>query len=124
MNVHDATFHQLQAALSGDADRPASPEEAAEQFEEVLVRQFVRQMTDGLFDASLTGDGGPQWMNGYSRTQQEALTDALTKHLVESGTLRLKDMLLRQWQPPEEAPAEEAPTSLDRSLAADNTHGD
>ncbi|GIV61752.1 MAG: hypothetical protein KatS3mg044_0618 [Rhodothermaceae bacterium] len=77
--------------------RPSSPEEAAKQFEEVLVRQFVKTLTDGLFKTGLAGEGGPGWMSSYQQTQRDVLTDVLTKHLVDQGTLRLSDLLTRQW---------------------------
>ncbi|MDX1532422.1 MAG: peptidoglycan hydrolase [Rhodothermales bacterium] len=79
----------------GAARRPASPEEAAEQFEAVLVRQFVQAMTKELFQGSLADEGGVS--SGYADQQRDVLTDALTEHLVDAGTLRLRDLLLRQW---------------------------
>ena len=85
-------------AVPADSRRPATPEEAAEQFEELLVRQFVEVMTKGMFDASLAGDDGPGWMNSQRDTQRGVMTDVLTQHLVESGALRLSEMLLRQWR--------------------------
>ncbi|WP_457651498.1 peptidoglycan hydrolase [Rhodocaloribacter sp.] len=80
-----------------DFRRAKTPEEAAKQFEEILARQFVKTMTDGLFKTSLAGEDGPGWMESYQNTQRDVLTDELTKHLVRSGTLRLSDLLLRQW---------------------------
>ncbi len=80
-----------------DNRRPRSKAEAARQFEEVLVRQFVKTMTDGLFKTSLAGEDGPGWMEGYQQTQRDVLTDELTRHLVERGALHLSDQLLRQW---------------------------
>ena len=75
-----------------------TPEEAAKQFEAILVRQFVTAMTDGLFQASLSGEEGPGWMKGQQDMQRDVMTDVLTDHLVESGALRISDLLLRQWQ--------------------------
>lgn len=77
--------------------KPQNEEEAARQFEEVLVRHLVSSMTENLFKQSLSGEDGPQWMSGYAETQRDVLTDALTDHLIESGTLKLSDMMLRQW---------------------------
>lgn len=85
-----------------------TPEAAAQQFEEVLVRQFVRTMTDGLFDSKLTGESGPSWMGAYGDMQQDALVDNLTKHLVDGGALRIRELLLRQWQRTGEMPADAA----------------
>ncbi len=85
--------------LSADTKRGAkTPEEAAKQFEAILVRQFVTVMTDGLFKTSLSGDDGPGWMKSQQDVQRDIMTDGLTNHLVESGVLRISDMLLRQWQ--------------------------
>ena len=100
-------------APSGDARKADSPEEAARQFEAVLVRQFVQVMTDGLFEDNLAGEGGPGWMKSQQDTQREVMTDVLTQHLVESRSFRIADLLMKRWQPagavPEatpEAPAE------------------
>lgn len=76
-------------------DKPRTKAEAAEQFEAVLVRQFVQAMTKDLFKQSLSGDGG--MASGHVDTQRDVLTDALTDHLVSSGALSLSDLLLRQW---------------------------
>ena len=62
------------------------------------MRQFVTTMTDGLFESSLSGDEGPGWMKSQHDTQRDVMTDVLTEHLVESGALRIADLLLRQWQ--------------------------
>jgi Rod binding domain-containing protein len=82
------------AAAPSDA-KPRTTEEAAEQFEAVFVRQFVQVMTKGLFDRSLAGDDA--LADGQADMQRDILTDTLTDHLVESGALRLSDLLLRQW---------------------------
>ena len=95
--------------LSADTKRGAkTPEEAAKQFEAILVRQFVTVMTDGLFKASLSGDEGPGWMKSQQDAQRDIMTDVLTDHLVESGVLRISDLLLRQWQRNE---AQDPPTA-------------
>lgn len=85
--------------------RATTPDEAARQFEAILVRQFVATMTDNLFTASLTGEEGPGWMKGQQDTQRDVLTDVLTQHLVASGTLRIADMLVRRWHHPATEPA-------------------
>lgn len=77
--------------------RPESRAEAARQFEEVLIRQFVEVMTKNLFKGGLSGDDGPGWMQGQQDMQRDMLTDTLTKHIADSGTLRLSDLLQRQW---------------------------
>ncbi len=102
------------APRSSDAlNRARTPEEAAKQFEEILARQFVKTMTDGLFKTSLAGKDAPGWMETYQNTQRDVLADELTKHLVQSGTLRLSDLLLRQWTGAEASPDESTP---DRTL--------
>lgn len=78
-----------------DAAKPRTKEEAAEQFEAIFVKQFVQTMTKGLFDSSLAGEGALS--GGQADMQRDILTDTLTDHLVESGALRLRDLLLRQW---------------------------
>ena len=90
---------RVQAAPEAGSTRrkPATPEEAARQFEAVLVRQFVSTMTKGLFDASLSGEDGPGWMASQQDAQRDIMNDVLTDHLVESGAFRLSDLLLRQW---------------------------
>lgn len=85
--------------------RAERPEEAARQFEEVFVRQFVQTMTDGLFKARLTGEDGPNWMESQSDLQRSTLADVLTRHLVERGHFGIADHVLRQWgrvTPPDE----------------------
>ena len=102
--------HNLQAAAAAgskaaaanpgagmDPRRATSPLEAAKQFEEVLVREFVRTMTKDLFSGSLAGEGGAGWVKAQGEHQADALNDVLTKHLVESGTLGITDMLLQKW---------------------------
>ncbi len=86
---------QLQSAAS--PDRPGNPEEAAAQFEKVLVRQFVEVMTNDLMSSSMAGENGPGWMNSQRDSQRDHLTDILTDHLVESGTLDIREMLLKRW---------------------------
>ena len=82
----------------GPAARAATTkEEAARQFESVLVRQFVEVMTKKMFDAPLSGEGGPGWMNSQRDTQRDIMTDVLTDHLVDAGALQLSDLLLRKW---------------------------
>lgn len=91
--------------------KPRTPEEAARQFEEVLVRQFVQTMTKDLFKDHLSGEDGPGWMDSHAQAQRDVLADVLAKHLVEHGTLGIRDLMLRHWQQrfPDPMPAEEAP---------------
>ena len=81
------------ARASAGPDRDArSPEEAARQFESVLVRQFVEVMTKDLFDGE--GEG---MLTGQADLQRDTLTDTLTDHLVESGTFGIADLMIAQW---------------------------
>lgn len=104
MTVSSLSAQALSASTPRDKAR--TPEEAAEQFEAVLVRQFVEAMTDGLFDNEASGA-----MRAQVDAQRDAMTTALTDELVESGALRFRDLLLRQWGEPgaSEAPAAPAP---------------
>lgn len=72
--------------------------EAAQQFEDVLVRQFVQVMTDSMFSAGLTGADGPRWMEGQREQQRDAMTDVLTHQLVEADVLPFSELLVRQWK--------------------------
>ena len=93
-----AAAQQQAAPQPSPADRaPTTKEEAARQFESVLVRQFVEVMTKKMFDAPLSGKDGPGWMNSQRDTQRDMMTDVLTDHLVDSGALQLSDLLLRKW---------------------------
>lgn len=93
------------APFSGSRTQ-ATPEETARQFEEVLIREFVKVMTKDLFKANLQGEDGPGWVDSYNDTQRDIMTDTLTKHLVEQGQLGISELLLRKWgvQSPSDEP--------------------
>ncbi len=93
--------------------RPSQADKAAHQFEEVLVKQFVQTMTKELFEPM---EGGPGWMGSQADLQREALADVLTSHLVESGALRVGDLVRRQWAP-EVTPEIKAPLPIDTPVA-------
>ena len=78
--------------------QPHTPEEAAQQFEEILLRQFVQVLTRNLFRESLTGNEAPGWLGSYRDTQRDVLTDVLARHLAEQGRLGIAELLLRQWR--------------------------
>jgi len=91
----------LRQATSMSTDAPTSAEDAREvarEFETVLVKQFVSELTKQMFNDSLAGDDGPGWMNSQKDQQRDQLTDMLTNHLVEAGAFKLDDLLLRQWK--------------------------
>lgn len=79
-------------------EKPRTPEDAARQFEEILIQQMVREMTRGLFETSLAGDDAPQWMGAYGDMQSEMLAAELARQLAASGRLGISEMLLKQWQ--------------------------
>jgi Rod binding domain-containing protein len=81
----------------GKNGMPENPVEAARQFEEVLVREFVKTMTKDIFSSGLSGDEGAGWVKAQGDAQGDALADALTKHLVDSGTLGISEMLMKKW---------------------------
>jgi Rod binding domain-containing protein len=81
---------------------PSSAERAADQFEEVLVKQFVQTMTKGLFKPM---EGGPGWMGSQADQQRDALADVLTRHLVDSGAMGIGDLVRRRWETPDAAPS-------------------
>lgn len=94
----DTLHAQIPVDTGGITRKPQNLEDAARQFEEILARQLVRSMTDGLFKSDLSGEDGPAWMDGYNDTQRDLLTNVLADHLVQSGKLKLSDMLLRRWE--------------------------
>lgn len=93
-------LNALQPSVSStwDAQKPKSLEEVADQFEEILTRQFVDVMTKDLFGKGLSGENGPSWMKGQGDIQRDTLADVLTTHLVDQGTLGISELLQRQWQ--------------------------
>lgn len=91
-------------------DPPDTPEEAAQAFEKVLVRRFVKTMTDNMFKTTLSGEDGPSWMKSQRGQQRDVLTDVLADHIVDANTLGLADMLLRDWgMAPEDGEASSPP---------------
>lgn len=100
------TLPALQRDASAPPEPPSRMDEAARGFEEVFVRQFVSEMTKGLFKSSLAGDNGPSWMSAQQDLQRDTLTDTLTRHLTDSGHIGIADMLRRQWTQSLETPQE------------------
>ncbi len=119
------TLGPLRTSFSLDsAERGKSPEDAAKQFEEVLVREFVRTMTKGLFSGSLAGEDGAGWVKAQGEAQADVLADAVTKHLVDSGTLGVADILLQGWKTQtvsDRIPGEEpVPMQAEQSFATED----
>lgn len=97
MNLIEISAASNQGYVASSKQHPKTPEEAAKQFEEILIKQFVKTMTDGMFESSLAGEDEPQWLGAYGDIQKETLTEQLAKHIVESGSMRISDLLLKQW---------------------------
>lgn len=93
------------SALAPEAKKPQTPEAAAKQFEQVLIKQMVKTMTEGLFDGNLTGDDAPQWMGAYGEMQGDILADELAMQLSRSGRLGISELLIKQWKREGEMPA-------------------
>ena len=72
-------------------------EEAAKEFEKILVKQFVQVLTEQMFESNLAGEDGPGWMKSYGNQQKQTLTDILSDHLVEKGTFNISSVILKQW---------------------------
>lgn len=110
-----ATASGTGSPLRTDTGDPQTLKEAAQEFETVLVRQFVEVMTKDMFSASLTGDDGPGWMDSQRGTQRDMMTDQLTRHLAESDAFSFEEQLLQKWSParapssPEQTPALQTP---------------
>ena len=117
------------AALPPEAKKPQTPEAAAKQFEQVLIKQMVQTMTEGLFDGNLTGDDAPQWMGAYGEMQGDILADELAMQLSRSGRLGISELLIKQWKREGELPAaatDEAPleeTRVDAGASIDPIRG-
>lgn len=81
----------------GESGAPESPEEAADQFEKVLVRQFVKVMTEDMFSGSHAGEGGGKWMESQRDRQRDLMTDMITDRITEANTLEVSKTLERKW---------------------------
>lgn len=95
---------------------PETPQEAAEEFEKVLVRRFVKVMTKDMFSTSLTGEDSAGWMKSQRGQQRDMMTDMLTDHLVESEALNISEQLAKEWgvsKPPPASPGPPLRQSLD-----------
>jgi peptidoglycan hydrolase FlgJ len=122
-NIQALSPERTEFRMAGRKDAK-SPEEAARQFEEILVRQFVKTMTKDLFSGSLAGEDGAGWVKAQSEAQGDVLADTLTKHLVESGTLGVAERLLESWKTEATSDripgGEPVPVNSGQSLTADD----
>ncbi|HET6569083.1 MAG TPA: peptidoglycan hydrolase [Rhodothermales bacterium] len=114
MNVNGIGPLPSPTGLPDAAHKPETGAEAAKQFEELLVREFVKVMTKDLFKTNLSGEEGPSWMGSYSDMQRDVMTNTLTKHLVDQNDLGLADLLARRWGLPSAEPGPDE--STDKTL--------
>ncbi|WP_251964023.1 hypothetical protein [Salinibacter ruber] len=113
----------LGTGLTGDAP-PETPKEAAEQFEKVLVRQFVDVMTEDMYSSSLAGGDGKNWMSSQRDRQRRVMTGMITDKLTEAGNLQISETLMQSWgtdasaeaDAPEADDAAPAPASPENSI--------
>jgi len=99
MNIHPSSRPEPISASKelGPGKKAATPQEVAKQFEEILVRQFVKTMTDKLFTSGLSGENGPGWMDSYRDTERDVMTEELSRYLTESGSMNLSELMLQKW---------------------------
>ncbi len=99
----------------GEEEAPSTPQEAARKFEEVLVRQFTKVMTDDMFSSSLSGEGGGKWMESQRDRQRDWMTDMITEQLVDSNSLGISETLAQKWDAAGSTAESDAasPTSVD-----------
>lgn len=84
------------AMFATEHKRPQTREEAAEQFEQVFVRQLVKTFTDDLFKMNMSGmDSGA--MRSRTAMQSDILADVLARRLTARDTFNLSELLLKQW---------------------------
>lgn len=92
----------VQRPTASDAPRDGqqikNPEEAAKQFEQILLKQFVREMTSELMQSPLSGEDGPGWMATQRGHQQDAFGDMLATQLAESESFNISKLLIDQWR--------------------------
>lgn len=106
------------AGLPPEARKPQTPEAAAKQFEQVLIKQMVHTMTKELFDGNLTGDDAPQWMGAYGDMQSDILAEELARQLSDGGRLGISDLLMKQWKRQGDLPSDSDNATVDRGANA------
>lgn len=87
---HAKPVHDLAALKRGNLDPAEQRKAVGEQFEAILVRQFLQQSLGSLMGDGKSGGGG---VYGYM------LTDTLAQKLTEGGGLGLASVITRQLTP-------------------------
>lgn len=105
----------------GESRPPETLEEAADKFEKVLVRQFVKVMTKDMFSGSLAGEGGGNWMKTQRDRQRGFVNDMVADRLAEADTLEVSKTLAREWGiETTSSNSSSSPTSLESRPSAPN----
>lgn len=81
----------------GESGPPDTLGEAAEKFEQALVRQFVKVMTKDMFSSSHAGQGGGNWMESQRGRQRDLMTDMIADRLAKADTLEVSEKLAKEW---------------------------
>ena len=86
------------AGMQKQAQTIEKPQEAAEQFEKLLLKQMVSVMTEDLMQTPLSGEKGPGWMNTQRSHHQSSFSDMLADELAKSSSFNLSEVLMRRWR--------------------------
>ena len=101
--VSSSVGHASTPALPADRSRPTSDEDVkkvAEQFEAILVRQFLKPAIEPLMSGGMGGAGGAGSMAGSGGgIYGYMLTDVLATSLSSSGQFGFARMLEHQLRP-------------------------
>lgn len=95
----------------GESGPPDTLSEAAEKFEQALVRQFVKVMTKDMFSSSHAGQGGGNWMESQRGRQRDLMTDMIADRLAKADTLEVSEKLAKEWGIDSSDAARASPTS-------------
>jgi flagellar protein FlgJ len=90
LSPHAKPAHDLAALKRGNLDPTEQRQAVAEQFEAILVRQFLQQSLGSLMGDGQSGGGG---IYGYM------LTDSLAEKLTQGGGMGLAPVIARQLKP-------------------------
>lgn len=96
VSPHTRSAHDLAALKRGHLDPAEQRQAVGEQFEAILIRQFLAQSLGSLMGDGKAGGGG---VYGYM------LTDSLAEKLTQGGGMGLAPVITRQLSPRGKAPA-------------------